>query len=246
MTDGRCRFGPRAKREMVARLLAGETARQIARSMGCSPTTVTTTRERWAQASETERASGAWCVPRRPVPRSCPWALSAAEEQRILDARARTNWGPMRLRWLTGRHRSTCWKVLARHGVGRQRHSDRPQTTRRYEWTEPGALLHIDAFELAKFDRPGHWAHGGRAERHRTRRAGKVKVIGVIDDHTRLAYCEIHSAENAQTVSATLRRAAAWMAEQGSPEPCPRSRQGDRSLDRQARRAVLCGTECRA
>ena len=24
MTDGRCRFGPRAKREMVARLLAGE------------------------------------------------------------------------------------------------------------------------------------------------------------------------------------------------------------------------------
>ena len=29
-------------------------------------------------------------------------------------------------------------------------------------------------------------------------------MIGVIDDHTRLAYCEIHAAENAQTVSATL------------------------------------------
>src|SRR3954469_13319389 len=37
----------------------------------------------------------------------------------------------------------------------------------------------------------------------------------VIDDHTRLAYCELHSAENAMTVSATLRRAAAWMREQG-------------------------------
>ena len=48
MTDGRCRFGPRAKREMVARLLAGEKARAIARSMGCSPTTVTTARDRWA------------------------------------------------------------------------------------------------------------------------------------------------------------------------------------------------------
>ena len=215
MTDGRCRFGPRAKREMVARLLAGETARAVARDMGCSPTTVTTTRERWLGASDAERADGSWCAPRRPVPRSCPWALSAAEEQRILDARARTNWGPMRLTWLTGRHRSTCWKVLKRHGVSCQRRTERPQTPRRYEWTEAGALLHIDAFELPKFDVPGHWAHGDRAERHRTRKAGKVKVIGVIDDHTRLAYCELHSAENATSVSATLRRAAAWMAEQG-------------------------------
>jgi transposase InsO family protein len=62
---------------------------------------------------------------------------------------------------------------------------------------------------------PGHWAHGDRGEQHRTRKAGTVKVIGVIDDHSRLAYCEIHAAENAQTVSATLRRAAAWMREQG-------------------------------
>ena len=215
MTDGRCRFGPRAKREMVARLLAGEKARAIARSMGCSPTTVTTTRDRWLEASPAERASGAWCALRRPVPRSCPWALSAADEQLILDARAKTNWGPMRLTWLTGRHRSTCWKVLWRHGVSRQRRSERPASAKRYEWTEAGALLHVDAFELAKFDVPGHWAHGDRAERHRTRRAGKVKVIGVIDDHTRLAYCELHAAENAATVSATLRRAVAWMTEQG-------------------------------
>ena len=121
----------------------------------------------------------------------------------------------MRLTWLTGRHRSTCWKVLWRHGVSRQRRSEGRQTTRRYEWTEAGALLHIDAFELAKFAVVGHWAHGDRAERHRTRKAGRIKVIGVIDDHTRLAYCELHAAENAITVSATLRRAAAWMAEQG-------------------------------
>ena len=49
----------------------------------------------------------------------------------------------------------------------------------RYEWTEAGALLHIDAFELPKFDRPGHWAHGDRSEPHKTRGAGKIKVIGV-------------------------------------------------------------------
>jgi len=200
---------------MVTRLLAGEKARAIARDMGCSPTTVTTTRDRWLEADEAARTDGSWCAPRRPVPRSCPWALSAEQERAICEARRRTNWGPMRLTFLTGRHRSTVWKVLHRHGLSRQRRSARPASTRRYEWSEAGALLHIDAFELPRFDRPGHWAHGDRSERHRTRRAGKIKVIGVVDDHTRLAYCEIHGAENARAVSATLRRAAAWMREQG-------------------------------
>jgi transposase InsO family protein len=214
MTDGRCRFGPRAKREMVARVLAGEHARQVARSLGCSPTTVTTARDRWLAASETERADGSWCAPRRPVPRSCPWALSAEHEQAILDARAKSNWGPMRLTWLTGRHRSTCWKVLHRHGVSRRPRGER-RTHRRYEWADAGALLHIDALRLAKFDRPGHWATGQRAEQHKTRQAGKTVVIGVLDDHSRLTYCELHAEENAITVTATLRRAANWFREQG-------------------------------
>lgn len=136
-------------------------------------------------------------------------------EQRILAARERTNRGPMQLAWLTGYPASTCWKVLKRHGVSQRRRTARPQSTRRYEWAEPGALLHIDAFQVAKFDRPGHWAHGDRSQKHRSRNAGKTVVIGVVDDHTRLAYCELHSAENAQAVSATLKRAVAWMREQG-------------------------------
>jgi transposase InsO family protein len=200
---------------MITRLLAGESARSVARRMGCSPSTITTTRDRWLAATDAERLDGSWCVPRRPVPTTCPWRLSAAQERVILEARAKTNWGPMRLAWLCGRHRSTCFKVLRRHGVSRQRRTQRVVSTRRYEWTEAGALLHIDAFSLPRFDRPGHWAHGDRAEQHRTRRAGSVRVIGVIDDHTRLAYCELHAAENADAVSATLRRAAAWLREQG-------------------------------
>jgi transposase InsO family protein len=199
---------------MVSRALAGESARAIARSMGCSPTTVTTALGRWRQATPVERASGTWAAPRRPVPKSCPWALSPADEKAIVDARAKTNWGPMRLTWLTGRHRSTCWKVLRRHGVSARRRGER-QTHRRYEWADAGALLHIDALRLPKFDRPGHWATGQRAEQCKTRRAGQTVVIGVVDDFTRLAYCELHHDETAQTVTATLRRAAVWMREQG-------------------------------
>jgi len=213
MTDGRCRFGPRAKREMISRLLAGEQARAIARSMRCSPTTVTTARDRWLEASEAERRSGAWCAPRRPVPGSCPWQLTPEEERPILAARAKTNWGEMRLQLLCGRHRSTIGRVLRRHGASKRRRASERQTTRRYEWSEAGALLHIDGFELPKFVKPGHWATGDRADR--TRDVGKTVVIGVVDDHTRLAYGELHSVENAKNVSATLRRAAAWFLEQG-------------------------------
>lgn len=214
MSDGRCRFGPRAKREMIGRLLAGEKARAIARSMGCSPSTVTTTRDRWIAASEAERSDGRWCLPRRPVPRSCPWRLSAAEEQRILDARERTNWGPMRLQALTGRHRSTISRVLTRHGVSRRRRAGR-QTFRRFEWSQPGALLHIDAYSAPKFLEPGHRVTGDRDQNGRAYGLGKTVVIAVQDDHSRLVYAELHSAENAENVSITLRRGAAWMREQG-------------------------------
>jgi transposase InsO family protein len=113
-----------------------------------------------------------------------------------------------------GRHRSSIGKVLRRHGAS-QRPKPPRHSSKRYEWAEAGALLHIDALRLAKFDRPGHWATGVRAEQHKTRDAGETVVIGVIDDHTRLTYCELHGAENAVTVSATIRRAAAWFTEQG-------------------------------
>ena len=214
MTDRRCRFGLAAKIEMVRRRARGESLRQIARSMACSPTTVKTAWDRWQAADDVARADFACLVARRPVPRSCPHALGAEVEQRILDARAKTNWGPMRLQAICGRHRATIWKVLKRHGVSRRRRSQR-QTFKRYEWAQPGALLHIDAMRLPKFDRPGHWATGQRAEEHTTRDAGELVVIGVVDDHTRLAYCELHPRENASAVSITLRRAAAWMLEQG-------------------------------
>ena len=215
MEDRRRKLGLQGRLELVMLIENGSTLRAAAAALSVAPATAHRWWHRWRTATVAERASRSCLRTSSTRPRSCPWGLSVEAEQAILAAREKTNWGPMQLQFLTGRHRSTIWKVLKRHGVSRQRRSERPQTTRRYEWTEAGALLHIDAFELPKFDRPGHWAHGDRSEPHKTRGAGKIKVIGVIDDHTRLVYCEIHRAENAITVSATLRRAAAWMREQG-------------------------------
>ncbi len=215
MEDGRCKLGLQGRLELVLLVESGQSLRAAAAALSVAPATAHRWWHRWREASAEERASRVCLRARAPVPGSCPWSLSEEQEHAILDARARTNYGPMQLQFLTGRHRSTIWKVLKRHGVSRRRRASSRQTSRRYEWAEAGALLHIDAFEAPKFAVPGHWATRQRAEQHKTRRAGKSVVVGVIDDHTRLVYCELHAAENAITVSSTLRRAAVWFREQG-------------------------------
>jgi transposase InsO family protein len=192
----------------------GATQRQVAERFAVSPATVNTIWQRWRDASPSERERGACLEARPPVPKSCPWALSADDEQRIVDARLRTNWGPMRLAALVGRHRATVWKVLKRHGLSRRRKAGR-QTFRRFEWSQPGALLHIDAYSAPKFIAPGHRVTGDRDKNGRARGLGNTIVIAVQDDHSRLVYAELHSSENAANVSITLQRGAAWMREQG-------------------------------
>jgi hypothetical protein len=55
---------------------------------------------------------------------------------------------------LVGYRRSTIWKVLKRHGCSQRRRTPPQRFTRRYEWAEPGALLHMDAKQLAVFTEP--------------------------------------------------------------------------------------------
>jgi transposase InsO family protein len=213
MEDGRCKLGLAGRLQLVRLIEGGCSLRSAAAQSSVSPATAHRWWHRWRVASEAERASLACLRTRSSRPGSCPWALSAEVEQRILDARERTNYGPARLAGLVGYSRGTIWKVLARHGRAQRRRSRPRQSYRRFEWAQPGALLHIDAKKLPKFDRPGHWAHGDRSDRNRN--AGELVVISVVDDHSRLAYSELHGAETGAASTATLRRAAAWMTEQG-------------------------------
>jgi transposase InsO family protein len=212
MEDRRCKLGLAGRLELVRLVEQGCSLRAAAAALGVAPATAHRWWHRWRAAGERERASRACLATRPPRPRSCPWALSEETERRILAARERTGFGPARLAGLVGFCRGTIWRVLRRHGVSRRRRGER-QSYRRYEWAEPGALLHLDAMQLPKFDAPGHWATGRGYQR--SRGAGRVYVVSVVDDHSRLAYSELHSGETGETVSATLRRAAAWMREQG-------------------------------
>jgi transposase InsO family protein len=145
-------------------------------------------------------------------PRRSPRQLSRLAEEPILQARRQTGYGPGRLAWIVRRARSTIWKVLRRHGLSRL---PRPQLPppRRYEWSRPGALLHLDVKKLARFERPGHRVTGDR--QRRSRRVGYDYLHVVVDDNSRYAYVELHPREDADTAARVLERALAHLAELG-------------------------------
>ena len=107
--------------------------------------------------------SGARVIARRRPLRQPRRLTAASKRQPILRARRETNLGPGRLAGIVRRARSTIWKVLRRHGLSRRPRGQR-QSFRRYEWSRPGALLHMDVKKLARFSVPGHRATGDRTK----------------------------------------------------------------------------------
>jgi transposase InsO family protein len=95
---------------------------------------------------------------------------------------------------------------------------------RRYEHDRPGSLIHVDVKKLGNIPTGGGWRFVGRAQGKKNRAAtpgltrsryrevllGHAFVHTVIDDHSRVAYAEIHDDETAVTAIAVLRRAVSW------------------------------------
>jgi hypothetical protein len=214
----RAKLGPAGRAQLVSVINAGATFRAAAAAMNVAPATAHRWWWRWQAASEPERASGRWAWDASSRPRRSPGRTSVEVERRICEARRRTNLGPGRLAGIVGCPRSTVHAVLVRHGISRRRRAER-QTFRRYEWAQPGALLHMDVKRLARFDVPGHRATGQRAEQHMSRGAGWVYLHVIIDDHSRYLYVEQHGHEDAETNADTLTRALMHFSELGLAAP---------------------------
>jgi transposase InsO family protein len=208
------KLGLAGRRELVEAIDAGMTLKQAAACFSVSPATAHRWWHRWLDGDR----SGAALHDRSSRPHRQPRRLTALEEEPILRARRETNLGPGRLAGIVRRARSTIWKVLWRHGLSRRQRGQR-QSYRRYEWSRPGALLHMDVKKLARFSVPGHRAGRMRSEPQRNRGVGYDYLHCVVDDHSRLAYVELHPREDAQTNLRTLQRALAFFAELGLDPP---------------------------
>jgi transposase InsO family protein len=171
---------------------------------------------RYRHASDADRATGAWAQDRPSTPHRQPGRVSDAVHDRVCEARARTGWGPRLIAGELGMAHATVSRCLARRGVSRRPPRAREEV-RRFEWPCPGDLLQMDTKRFARFTRPGHAVTGDRS---RTSADVKAKVgwehcHSIIDDHSRLAYSELHRDERAATVTGFLERALAFFAGHG-------------------------------
>jgi transposase InsO family protein len=209
-------LGPAGRLALVEAVESGMSLRAAAAALNVSPATAHRWWHRWLAAAPAERAAASWVCDRSSRPGRQPRRLTAAEEEPILRARRETGLGPGRLAGICRRARSTIWKVLHRHGLSRLRRSAR-QSYRRYQWSRPGALLHVDTAQLPRFARPGHRVTGDR--QRRSRGAGKVFLHACVDDCSRYAYVEQHQDERGGTAAGFMRRAIAHFAELGLAPP---------------------------
>jgi len=198
----------------------GWSIRRAAERFQVSPTTAA----RWArryrqlgQAGMSDRSSRPLRSPRRTPTRT---------ERRIIKVRVLRRWGPARIGFLLGLHPSTVYRVLSRYRLAKLTWLDRTtgRLVRRYEWTNPGDLAHVDVKKLGKIPDGGGWKAVGRAAGKRNRhkhspgshpRIGYHYLHTAIDDYSRLAYSELLPDEQAQTAAEFWTRARTWFATHG-------------------------------
>ena len=203
------RLHPNAKLTPVARRLLAERIRtqgwpvtRAARAAGVSRQTAYKWLARSAGGSDedlADRSSRPHRIPRR-TPR---WTLRRIEQ---LRRRRKAAW---EIALDLGVPVSTVSRQLQELGLGRIWRLDEAEAPpQRYEHGAPGDLFHVDAKKLARIEAVGHRIHGDRSRR--CHGAGWEVVFVCVDDHTRLAYAEVHRSEDAACAQRFLRRALGW------------------------------------
>jgi transposase InsO family protein len=159
-------------------------------------------------------------VDRSSRPRHSPRRTSEAVEARVVRLR-REGIGSDRIGARLNLAASTVHQVLCRHGLNRMDRLDRSsgRVIRRYERATPGELVHVDIKKLGQI-RPGggHRVLGRAATgaaKARGPRVGYAYVHSAVDDHSRLAYCEVLADEKGATAAGFWRRAEAWFRAHG-------------------------------
>jgi transposase InsO family protein len=211
------KLGLAGRLALVKAVEQGLSLKAAAAAFSVSPATAHRWWHRWLESGRRSEA----LLDRSSRPRCSPRLLAAESQERICKCRRETGWGPRLVAGATGFAHSTVWKVLRRHGLSRRPRAVK-EPANRYEWPCPGDLLHMDTSRYARFLRPGHRVTGDRSQQsrrwmHPETRVGYDYVHAIVDDHSRLAYVELHPDETAATVTGFVERALTYLNRQGIP-----------------------------
>lgn len=200
------RYSLESRCRIVQLIVAGESPQAAAAACGASRATGY---RLWCRYQD-----GGWAalVDRPSTPKRQPRRLTREAEAEILAWREHLRAGPAVIAAVLERPTSTVGKVLRRAGRSRLERPTRDPRVR-YEREAPGELLHVDIKKLGRFHAVGKRILQERAQR--SRHAGWQYLHVAIDDHTRLAYCELLPGERKEHCAAFLRRAVSWYQERG-------------------------------
>jgi transposase InsO family protein len=207
------KLGLAGRYALVSAVEGGMTLKAAAAAFSVSPATAHRWWHRWRVGGEEARGTLACLLDRSSRPHRSPRRLAPELEERICACRRATGWGPRLVGGATGFAHSTVWKVLRRAGISRPLRAPR-EPANSYEWPCPGDLLHMDVSEYVRFRRPGHRVTGDRSSQDHLP-DGIDYVHAVVDDHSRLAYAEIHTDARAKTCAGFFERAVAFYSAHG-------------------------------
>jgi transposase InsO family protein len=201
---------------------------QAAKMFMVSPKTA----RKWAKRYRDEGAAG--MVDRSSRPHHSPAKTPEPVVRRIVGLRWRLRLGPVQIAGRLGVPASTVHAVLVRCRINRLSRIDRVtgEPLRRYEHPHPGSLIHVDITKFGNIPDGGGWRFVGKQQGRHNRWTTAVRtsapragwggpLLGtaylhtVLDDHSRVAYVEVHTDETAATAIGVLQRATAWFADHG-------------------------------
>lgn len=187
------------------------------------------TAKRWADRYQAMGRDG--MADRSSRPHRSPMKTPPELVRKIGHLRWKHRLGPVGIGAKLGMPASTVHAVLVRCRLNRLHHVDKRtgEVVRRYEHDKPGAMIHVDVTKFGNIPDGGGHRFVGRQQGNRNRTAtagaprnkhhhkviGKAFVHTVIDDHSRVAYAEIHDDETAATAIGVLRRAVSWFSARG-------------------------------
>lgn len=206
---------------IIERHRAGWPQAHISAAMGISRRCV----KKWIDRYASEGEQG--LHDRSSRPHTMPARTRPEVEQRVIALRHTERCGRDLLSARTGVPARTISRILARHQVPHLSRLDpltgeviraSKITATRYERDRPGELVHMDVKKLGRIPDGGGWRALGRGtgdNRDRRHGSGYDYVHSLVDDHSRLAYCEILPDEKGPTCAGFLTRAIAYFAARG-------------------------------
>jgi transposase InsO family protein len=202
------RLTPRGRGEMVRRVLAGEGRATVAAAFSTTVKTV----GKWVSRFLAEGSGGLEDRSSRPRLLRKPTPPQVVEQ---IIALRRQRFCGQQIAKETRVSPATVSRILRAARLSRARDLDPPVPIVRYERKAPGEMIHLDIKKLGRFEKPGHRVTGDRTGQSNNRGVGWEFVHVCIDDHSRVAFSQIHPDETKESAVPFLKAAVAYYASLG-------------------------------